>query len=232
VPRESILTIIEGSCEFYGLSNICWTCQISNEIQSDLHISARTCTHKLIYTLPNIHIHSHFGIHTTLYSVQHFEGMKSDSRSRLYMEAIYFSSFSVLHQAGRSWFGGSIPGRDWEFFPSPPRPPSLLSNGYGGGVFFPRGWSTRGVTVTTHLLLAPRLWIRVPIRSFSGYVYKLYLSLYFFVFHCYELFPCYKTRNVTSATVLRRPLLDHPPYIWWRIQIMCNFLRPHTTSSS
>jgi hypothetical protein len=48
-------------------------------------------------------------------------------------------------QAGRSGFGGSIPGGDWDFFSSPPRPDRLWAHpasypmgiGGGGGSSFP-----------------------------------------------------------------------------------------------
>jgi hypothetical protein len=55
---------------------------------------------------------------------------------------------------------GSIPGRSNRFSSTPQRPhwlcspPNLLSNGYRR--LFPRGKSSRGVKLTTHLHLAPR----------------------------------------------------------------------------
>jgi hypothetical protein len=69
---------------------------------------------------------------------------------------------------------GSIRARGEIFFSSPPHPdrlwgpPNLLWNGYKG--LFPRGFSGRGVKLTTHLHLVPRLRLHgvIPPLTFTS----------------------------------------------------------------
>jgi len=79
-----------------------------------------------------------------------------------------------------TWNSGQCPGRNYEFFSSPRRPdrlwgpPILLSSGLQG--LFLRGANGRGVKLTTHLHLVPRLRMR---GAWLG-TGQLCLYLYFF----------------------------------------------------
>jgi hypothetical protein len=76
-------------------------------------------------------------------------------------------------RAGRPVFNSRL-GHWWDFFSSPPRPdplwspPCLLSNGNLG--LLPRVWRGRGVKLTTHLHLVPRL-MRGTIPPLPQYVF-------------------------------------------------------------
>jgi len=83
--------------------------------------------------------------------------------------------------------GGSSPAWDWEFVSTPPRPgwfwgPAILvSNGYQG----------RGVKLTTHLHLVPRLRLCGATHSLPQYAFMAWCSvkaqgqLYVFTFYAY-----------------------------------------------
>jgi hypothetical protein len=77
--------------------------------------------------------------------------------------------------------GGSSLCRVWKFFSSPPRPDrlwgplSILSNGYQR--LFPWGKSGRGVKLTIHLHLVPRLRVRGAIHVLPQYAFMAWCSV-------------------------------------------------------
>jgi hypothetical protein len=100
------------------------------------------------------------------------------------MSSVGINSRAVIAQSVQCWAMGwtiGVLGFDsrweWEFFSLPPRPerlwgpPSLLSNGYQG--LCPWGQSGRGVKLTTHLHLVPRLRMRGAVPPLFLYVFMV-----------------------------------------------------------